>query len=106
MCQAFVTEDLALLKQPANANTLENPKSMQIQYVGTLDLGFRGLVRVLILHAVCNFGTTSYRVYRDIYMYKIIVYCNGIYIYICILLCQSIRTGMSCASTCYCLFFC
>ncbi|CAE7737829.1 unnamed protein product [Symbiodinium pilosum] len=31
--EAFVTEDLALLKQPANANTLENPKSMQIQYV-------------------------------------------------------------------------
>ena len=41
MCQAFVTEDLVLLKQPANANTLENPKSMQIQYVATLELGFR-----------------------------------------------------------------
>ncbi|CAE7252974.1 unnamed protein product [Symbiodinium natans] len=31
--EAFVPEDLSLLEQPAGANTMENPTSMQIQYV-------------------------------------------------------------------------
>ena len=30
--EAFVPEDLSLLEQPAGANTMENPTSMQIQY--------------------------------------------------------------------------